>query len=338
MTPEPGTPYLESVTEDGRKIPLNRSMVCRFGREATNTVVLPDDLVSRNHALIDCRGAGEYVLTDLGSRNGTMLNGSPIRSATRLQEADQIEIGHHKFVFRENMASSVAEDAPSSPTVAYISLELITVLVVDLVGYTHWSRNIGPEQVSVFVGTLFRQADAILRRNGVWAHKYIGDAIMAIWRHPPSLKVNVAYSALRSAVELFEALDRLNTRAQLVHPLHMKAGLNTGPASLGNLGSESNADYTALGDCVNKAFRLEAATRVVSCDVLLGDATYQWLEPESRRDVFLPQTVALKGYPDPEPAWSASIKDIEQLLRHAGIADPGIRHQTEEAQPREPHG
>jgi adenylate cyclase len=109
------------------------------------------------------------------------------------------------------------------------------------------------------------------------AHQYIGDAVMAIWRQPPGRDATVIRRALESTMELFQVVATLNARAALQSSLRLGAGLNTGPASLGNLGSDTNADYTALGDSVSKGFRLEAA-RTVHCDILLGEGTYQRLE------------------------------------------------------------
>ena len=318
-TPMPQVPpiaYLERLTEGHTEvIRLDPAVPCRFGRQERNNVVLLDKLVSRNHAFIESRNGREYFVVDLGSRNGTLINGSPIRRSTRLRDGDQIGIGPYTFVFREETECTLPDSGTrSQATVAHIPVEVITVLVADIRGFTNWAQTEGASGVSKFMAELFNEADAILRRHRVWGHKYIGDAVMAIWRHPPNCDATVVRSALLSTVELFQALATLNTKAKFKVPLKFGAGLNTGQASVGNLGSNSNADYTALGDSVNKAFRLEAATRTANCDILLGEATYRWLEPGSSESVFGVQTVSLKGYADPEQAWAVSSEDLADLL------------------------
>ena len=315
--PEQPKAYLEWLTQrDGPQIPLQPNLVCRFGREANSTIVLADELVSRNHAFIDCRDQGEYFINDVGSRNGTFVNGLPIRAPQRLMDGDHIAVGQHTFVFRQpDMAvKAVQPVSDCEPTIARISVEVITVLVMDVRGFTDWSRGVGPEKVTMFMSAFFKEADTVLRRHGVWAQKYIGDAVMAIWSHSASPRADVLRSVLESTVEMFQALERLNARDDLDTPLKMGAGINTGPASIGNLGTDGNADYTALGDSVNKAFRLEAATRIDDCDMLIGDGTYQLLDADLRCRVFLPRTVSLKGYPNPVSAWAGSVQDLAQSL------------------------
>ena len=90
-------------------------------------------------------------------------------------------------------------------------------------------------------------------------------------------------------------------------PLRVGAGVNTGPTILGG------ADYTALGDAVNAAFRLEAASKTLGAGVVIGDSTHRELgltdpSPFARREV------ALKGYESLSTAWAASLEDLRKFL------------------------
>jgi adenylate cyclase len=325
MHPNQQTSYLEQTEgPNSGTIPLEPDLPCRFGRETDNTVVVTADLVSRYHAVIDCRGPADYVLTDLGSRNGTLLNGSPIRRPTRLNDGHEIEIGGWVFIFRQQREPGRRDTQPPPiPTVAEVSLEMITVLVTDIRGYTDWARHVDAEMVATFMAALFAEADEILSRQRAWAHKYIGDAVMSIWRHGRISDAGAVRSALTSAAELFAALDRVNSRLALPVPLTMAAGVNTGLASLGNLGSDRSVDYTALGDSVNKTFRLESATRTIDCDLLLGNAAYVLLEPKFRDDRFRNTIVSLKGYSEPEVAWATSAQELKAVV--SGFPVAGLR-------------
>src|SRR5215813_5978318 len=97
--------YLEA-TLDGqvRQFPLTSDRVLRIGRSDKNDVVLVDDLASRNHAMLQQSGDGLFYLTDLGSSNGTTVNGARVSAPVILKPGDRIRIGTHEFVFYQDVA------------------------------------------------------------------------------------------------------------------------------------------------------------------------------------------------------------------------------------------
>jgi adenylate cyclase len=141
------------------------------------------------------------------------------------------------------------------------------------------------------------------------AQKYIGDAVMAVWvhDHPESIGGDLV-RALRAIAEINAATTEISRSLPLPAPLRIGAGVNTGPAIVG--GSE----YTALGDTVNAAFRLEAATKQIGLGVALGERTFAELglapgSPFSRREV------ELKGYDGFSTAWGISFESLVEFLR-----------------------
>jgi adenylate cyclase len=107
----------------------------------------------------------------------------------------------------------------------------------------------------------------------------------------------------------------LQRQFQLAEPVRIGVGINTGMASVGNIGSIAASDYTALGDVVNKAFRLESATRAAGCDLLIGKDAKMWLgKIDGLESLFEPCTVTLKGYAEPVTAYRGSIADVEAFL------------------------
>ncbi len=79
---------------------------------------------------------------------------------------------------------------------------------------------------------------------------------------------------------------------------------------MGNLGSVAAADYTALGDAVNKAFRLETAAKEAKHDMLIGSFTWECLSSRPEAGHFAPHTVTLKGYEQPETAYATSAASL----------------------------
>ena len=290
-----------------------------IGRHPQCTVVLADDpMVSRKHALVqrDASESGDYYLSDLGSRNGTTHNGVPVTSPVMLQDGDSFTIGAHRFVFHHARRDTNETEALQDPTDVLVVERMITILVLDIRDYTVLARELGEARITEIMNRLFHRSGELLKRHGSWAQKYIGDAVMAFWVHvgdggtPDEL-----ISLFESLVELRSLVDQLNEEFEPPRPLAFGAGINSGVAVTGNMGSAGLSDHTAMGDAVNKAFRLEDATKQVGRAVVLGDATYRMMDlPESAAALFQEHTVELKGYDRPEPAFSLTLDDVAEVL------------------------
>ena len=112
------------------------------------------------------------------------------------------------------------------------------------------------------------QADTVKKYGGM-VDKYIGDAMMAIFNAPIDLQHHEQL-AVQAGKEI---LDEIN-KAQL--GIHIGIGINSGLSVLGNMGSSSRFDYTAIGDAVNTAARLESATKERGVDILIGEQTEKY--------------------------------------------------------------
>jgi hypothetical protein len=105
-------PTAELEFPDGRRQRLRGT--CTLGRTDANDLVLPDAKVSRRHAVIHPQGRGELWLADLGSRNGTFLNGKRINTAKPLRHNDLIEIGPYHLAFRQPLARHKTDRAQTT--------------------------------------------------------------------------------------------------------------------------------------------------------------------------------------------------------------------------------
>jgi adenylate cyclase len=321
--PEKGAPavYVEaSIASGRRRFCLDPSTVCRLGRSDQNGIVVRDQLVSRHHAMIQPTEAGEFHLIDLGSRNGTFVNNRRVTVPVVLKPGDRLTVGEHEFVFYQTTEPGPAPadyraSAGASTRVA-MNLQLISVLVVDIRDYTGLARRLDEATLAQTIGTFIRKSGTALVEQGAWAQKYIGDAVMSVWLHQsstPALKELLA--VLEGLAKLIEAADGLQAEFGLVAPIRVGGGINTGVASIGNVGSAAVADHTALGDVVNKAFRLESATKELHRDLAVGQATYDFLaETPGVAELFEQHMVTLKGYREPSPAYSLPFSSLEKLL------------------------
>jgi adenylate cyclase len=148
----------------------------------------------------------------------------------------------------------------------------VVVLFSDVRDYTQLSEGLPPEEVVELLNEWFTEATRAIRRyNGV-IDKYIGDAVMALFGVPEPSE-QAAADAVRAALEMRDALAALNLRhAQFNRPLiHVGIGIHAGDAVLGYIGSHLHHAYTAIGDTVNTAARLESATKKYDgCDILIS--------------------------------------------------------------------
>ncbi|MEL7209424.1 MAG: adenylate/guanylate cyclase domain-containing protein, partial [Actinomycetota bacterium] len=142
---------------------------------------------------------------------------------------------------------------------------VVTVLFADLVGFTTMSEGTDPEQVKRVVDGCFEELVGVVETFGGRVDKIIGDAVLALFGAPVGHEDD-AERAVRAALRMQETLASRDTSAEL----QLRIGVNTGEVLVGAL--RSGGDYTAMGDVVNTAQRLQSAAR--PGQVLVGSATY----------------------------------------------------------------
>ena len=149
-----------------------------------------------------------------------------------------------------------------------------TFLFTDVRGFTAMSEALPPEKVTYIMNKcLTAQQSAVQNHNGM-VDKYIGDAMMAIFNAPLDLEKHED-KAIDCAKEIVSKMQELNKelKAEGMPEVAIGIGINTGSAVIGNMGSKQRFDYTAIGDAVNLAARLESATKEQRTDVLIGENT-----------------------------------------------------------------
>ena len=141
-----------------------------------------------------------------------------------------------------------------------------TYLFTDVRGFTALSEVLPPKEVTKIMNeALTIQADVVKEYDGM-VDKYIGDAMMAIFNAPIDLE-NHEEAAVLCAKEIQNRIKSAKLGVEI------GVGVNSGEAIIGNMGSHDRFDYTAIGDAVNTAARLESATKEVGVDILIGNNT-----------------------------------------------------------------
>ena len=186
------------------------------------------------------------------------------------------EKAHLRAVFSQYVSKTVVDKVLADPERAKLGGERkeLTVLFSDIRGFSAFAEGMGPEALASFLGEYLTPMTDLVLESGGTLDKYIGDAVMAIWAAPVDLPDHAA-RACDVALRMQEALVDLNKRwkAEGKPEVAIGIGINTGPMSVGNMGTPARFDYTVLGDQVNLGARLEALTKEYGVDILVGEAT-----------------------------------------------------------------
>jgi adenylate cyclase len=152
----------------------------------------------------------------------------------------------------------------------------LTVMFVDVRNFTEMSERLAPTAVVGFLNTLLNALSRHVTAYEGTLDKFIGDSIMAFWNAPLNVD-NHTRKAVLAALAMRETLARLNAEDAFGFGPEQKVGIgigiHTGVACVGNMGAETRFNYSAVGDAVNVASRIEATCKVVGFDILVSDET-----------------------------------------------------------------
>lgn len=152
----------------------------------------------------------------------------------------------------------------------------ITVMFCDVKDFTSLSEKCDPEQLVGNLNELFNEIVNIVFENNGTVDKFVGDCIMAYWGDPMASEDD-PYMAVKTALEIKKKVDELKVKNIRENKIvfDVKIGINTGDALLGLAGSDKIMSYTAMGDAVNVASRLESSCTKLKHDILISKSTYE---------------------------------------------------------------
>ena len=202
-------------------------------------------------------------------------------------------------LFRQYMSPDVATALLADPTQAALGGDVgdVTVLFADLRGFTPFSEKTSPDRVVGMLNQYFGRAVPVLLANGGTVVQFVGDAVMALF-NAPARQPDHALRAARAALGMQSAIEAVAER-EPDWP-RFRVGVNTGPALIGNIGSDEFRNFTAIGDTVNLAARLEQEVAEAG-QVVLGPTTHDAIKHLAIARPLDP--IEVKGKRDPIACW-----------------------------------
>lgn len=183
-----------------------------------------------------------------------------------------------KGMFEKYVDKTVVRQIIDNPSLVKLGGEEreITTMFADIEGFTAMAEKMGPQNTVAMLNSYLTEMTNIMIEEYGTIDKYIGDAIMAFWGAPLDDRDN-AFHACSAALKMQRKLLALHTK--WIHygrpVVNQRIGINTGKAVVGNMGAEARLNYTAIGDAVNLASRLEGVNKEYGTRLLMSDNTYR---------------------------------------------------------------
>ena len=192
------------------------------------------------------------------------------------------EKAHIKKAFSQYTSSALMDEILRDPEMLKLGGEKrdLSILFSDIRSFTSISEQLEPEQLTQILNDyLTPMTDVVFRHKGI-LDKYIGDAIMAIFGAPLPLDDHPS-AACRTALDMIDELEALRRTwkekglPDFICNMNIGIGINSGPVSVGNMGSTLRFDYTVIGDNVNLSSRLEGTTKAYGVNIIVSQNTWE---------------------------------------------------------------
>lgn len=225
------------------------------------------------HAAVTRIGGGDFdtPVPVRGSDEFAHVTSAVNAMATGLKERDRV-----KSTFAHYVSQQVMDSILKSGSEIQLSgnRRRITVLFCDIRGFSTMSEKLPPEKVVALLNEYFECMVEVVFRNKGTLDKFIGDGMMVLFGAPEDDTYQEEH-AMKTAIEMQTELRRMAEKWKSEGVvIRSGVGINSGPAVVGNIGSSRRMDYTAIGDTVNLASRLESATKELGVGILISEYTY----------------------------------------------------------------
>ncbi len=280
----------------------------QIGRAEGNELKIPSAKVSRFHATIRSTDAGVFV-QDLGSLNGTFLNGKLVGSTSELKSGDKIVISGFEFLielYKENQPSRNDETKP-------VDLQAFkgSLLVSDIRGYTRLSEDLPAQELASVLRVWTEKVTTVVGLLDGVIDKFNGDSVLAYWLRPSNSEDSSGDAEL--AEKCFAAAKRIESEtisleSSVLWPFSpkyrwtVKSSIASGEVIFGSLGRGEARSFTVVGDTVNIVYRMNDLCSELGKEMLADETTAKLME-SSQKFRFL-QSVTLEGRREPVKIYS----------------------------------
>jgi adenylate cyclase len=260
------TPVPTAWLEVGdRQLPLV-GKTFSLGRAKDNNVVFTSTKVSRRHAIVHAQGGAEFSLVDLGSSNGTHLNGRRVIQPVTLQPGDVIQIGEQSLTFR---LETLPEDQPyvteAQMTVRDVSELTCWFLLLDVENFVQLSSEVPAEELARMVGAWLAECQRVVEQHGGTLSKFLGDGMLVYW--------NAKLCEVQNVAAGLNVLASMQTRRQPP----FRWALHFGSAIFG--AAVATGELSALGQDLNFLFRMERLAAGQGFCSLVSESAQNQLAP-----------------------------------------------------------
>ncbi|HYI39114.1 MAG TPA: adenylate/guanylate cyclase domain-containing protein [Allosphingosinicella sp.] len=258
-------------------------------------------VIAASPFLLQAWGLDTYGVPAFGAALGWALAFTAVETAARAVGSEQRRFA--QATLGKYLPADVAAEILKDPERLTLTGEKrpIYALFSDLEGFTKLSHAISPEQLSALLNRYLEMLSHVVLSHGGTIDKFVGDAIVAFWGAPIAREDDADRAAL-AAVALYEAGEEFRKSAGPDIPAIgcTRVGLHFGEAVVGNFGGEGRIQYTALGDAMNTASRLESANKQLRSTILVSAEA----KTQTSLDIFRPLgRVVLSGRATPVEVW-----------------------------------
>jgi|ERR1017187_4152364 adenylate cyclase len=232
-----------------------------LGRAKDNNVVFSSNKVSRRHAIVHAQGASEFSIVDLGSSNGTHLNGRRVIGPIALQHGDVIQIGEQNLTFRLESAQNGKEEIYATDmqmTVRDVNELTCWFLLLDIQNFVRLSSELQTDELARMVGVWLAECRRVVEEHGGTVSKFLGDGVLVYWDTRFCDTANVA-----EAVNLLRLMQAQRQPA-------FRWALHFGTAIFGS--AAAPGEVSALGHDLNFLFRIERVAASNGFPFVLSEA------------------------------------------------------------------
>lgn len=223
-------------------------------------------------------GANDYLIKDENIQDTILLSVDRVLEKKKILDQNRKLNDFIKNALKKYISPEYVEMLVNKPDMLFLGGEEreISILFTDIEGFTTISEKLQPKDLVAHLNEYLNGMTEILLKNKGTLDKYEGDSLVAFWNAPLEQTDHVV-NCLTAVLEMAEFSDRLSLQFQGdgKPPFKTRMGVNNGKAIVGNIGSKDRFNYTAIGDQVNLASRLEGLNKVYGTSLLITQSTYE---------------------------------------------------------------